>query len=78
LQRLLGGDAPPNKVQELKSDTISNAQVLHRDDSMVLYAPTITAADKKTVYEIVIHRPLTETGNTSFRLVCNHHWVVFA
>jgi hypothetical protein len=68
---LLGGDAPPNKVLEIKNDGHVNGHILHRDDSMVLYAPIAVAGDKrdKPIYEILIHRPMTETGNSSFRLV---------
>ncbi|XP_059614992.1 85/88 kDa calcium-independent phospholipase A2 isoform X2 [Phlebotomus argentipes] len=68
LQRLLGGDAPPNKVQEIKSDSLQILQVLHRDDSMVLYAPPPGQAEKKAVYEIVLNRPFHEGMNTSFSL----------
>uniref|UniRef100_A0A6B2E6X8 phospholipase A2 n=1 Tax=Phlebotomus kandelakii TaxID=1109342 RepID=A0A6B2E6X8_9DIPT len=68
LQRLLGGDAPPNKVQEIKSDTLQCLQVLHRDDSMMLYAPPAGHGDKKAVYEIVLNRPYHEGMNTSFSL----------
>ncbi|XP_055625339.1 85/88 kDa calcium-independent phospholipase A2 isoform X2 [Toxorhynchites rutilus septentrionalis] len=68
LQRLLGGDAPPNKVLEVKNENYINLQVLHRDDSMRLYAPNITGSDKKMVYEIVLERPHSETINTSYSL----------
>ncbi|XP_055689252.1 85/88 kDa calcium-independent phospholipase A2 isoform X2 [Lutzomyia longipalpis] len=68
LQRLLGGDTPPNKVQEIKTDALQNLQVLHRDDSMVLYAPLPGQIDKKTTYEIVLNRPYSEGTSTSFSL----------
>lgn len=68
LQRLLGGDAPPNKVQEVKNEMYINLQVLHRDDAMRLYAPgNGSSGDKKSVYEIVLERPHSETINTSYR-----------
>lgn len=66
IQRLLGGDVPANKVQEVKADALENLQILYRDDGMVLYAPPFGSTDKKVVYEIVIHRPYAEM-NTSFR-----------
>uniref|UniRef100_A0A1L8DJ70 phospholipase A2 n=1 Tax=Nyssomyia neivai TaxID=330878 RepID=A0A1L8DJ70_9DIPT len=68
LQRLLGGDTPPNKVQEIKTDTLHNLQVIHRDDSMVLYAPLAGQVDKKAIYEIVLNRPYSEGTSTSFSL----------
>uniref|UniRef100_A0A1S4KHT0 Uncharacterized protein n=3 Tax=Culex pipiens complex TaxID=518105 RepID=A0A1S4KHT0_CULQU len=69
LQRLLGGDAPPNKVQEVKNELYINLQVLHRDDAMRLYAPgNGSSGDKKSVYEIVLERPHSETINTSYSL----------
>lgn len=67
LQRLLGGESPPNKVQELKSDALESLQILHRDEGMVMYAPPLGSNEKKTIYEIVIHRPYTDNTNTSYR-----------
>ncbi|XP_058827123.1 85/88 kDa calcium-independent phospholipase A2 isoform X2 [Topomyia yanbarensis] len=68
LQRLLGGDAPPNKVLEVKNDAYINLHVLHRDDAMRLYAPNNGTNEKKMVYEIVLERPHSETINTSYSL----------
>ncbi|GAB0089957.1 85/88 kDa calcium-independent phospholipase A2 [Sergentomyia squamirostris] len=68
LQRFLGGDAPPNKVSEIKTDTLQSLQVLQRDDSMVLYAPPPGEKDKKVLYEIVLNRSMNEGMNTSFSL----------
>lgn len=67
LQRLLGGESPPNKVQEVKTDALESLQILHRDDGMVMYAPPAGSNEKKTVYEIVIHRPYSDNTNTSYR-----------
>lgn len=67
LQRLLGVDAPPNKVQEVKTDTLEHLQILHRDDGMFMYAPPLGSTEKKTIYEIVVHRPYADTINTSYR-----------
>lgn len=67
LQRLLGGETPPNKVQEVKTDALESLQILHRDDGMVMYAPPSGSSEKKTVYEIVIHRPYSDNTNTSYR-----------
>lgn len=68
LQRLLGGDAPPNKVLEVKNEAYINLQVLHRNDAMRLYAPNFSSNDKKSTYEIVLERPHSETINTSYSL----------
>ncbi|XP_049295992.1 85/88 kDa calcium-independent phospholipase A2 isoform X3 [Anopheles funestus] len=68
IQRLLGGDAPPNKVQEVKNESYINLQVLQRNESMRLFAPNPNAPDKKLVYEIILERPHSETINTSYSL----------
>ncbi|XP_062542615.1 85/88 kDa calcium-independent phospholipase A2 isoform X5 [Armigeres subalbatus] len=68
LQRLLGGDVPPNKVLEVKNENYINLQVLHRDDAMRLYAPSNGGNEKKPMYEIVLERPHSETVNTSYSL----------
>lgn len=67
LQRLLGADNPPNKVLEIKSESLGMLQVLARDEAMVLYAPPYNSNDKKT-YEIVLQRPHTDSNTTSFSL----------
>lgn len=36
LQRLLGGESPPNKVQEVKTDVLESLQIIHRDDGMIM------------------------------------------
>lgn len=41
LQRLLGGESPPNKVQEVKTDVLESLQILHRDDGMNMIVITI-------------------------------------
>uniref|UniRef100_A0A182WCR4 phospholipase A2 n=1 Tax=Anopheles minimus TaxID=112268 RepID=A0A182WCR4_9DIPT len=68
IQRLLGGDVPPNKVQEVKNESYINLQVLQRNESMRLFAPNPNAPDKKLVYEIILERPHSETINTSYSL----------
>lgn len=63
-QRLLGGDAPANKVQEIKTDGHGSLTVILRDENMILYGQSAdqNQTDKKT-YEIVLHRPYTEQAN---------------
>ncbi|XP_030372689.1 85/88 kDa calcium-independent phospholipase A2 isoform X2 [Scaptodrosophila lebanonensis] len=68
LQRLLGGDYPPNKVVEIKSESLGTLQVLARDDAMVLFAPPYNTNDKRSNYEIVLQRPTSDSNTTSFSL----------
>ncbi|XP_037933681.1 85/88 kDa calcium-independent phospholipase A2 isoform X2 [Teleopsis dalmanni] len=68
LQRLLGGETAPNKVIEIKSESLGTLQVLARDDAMVLFAPPFNTNEKKAFYEIVLQRPCTDSNTTSFSL----------
>jgi calcium-independent phospholipase A2 len=71
LKNLLTGDIPPSKVIEKSLESISNYNVLQRDDSMVLYAPPIqpdATSKNKLCFEIVLYRPATETVNSSYSL----------
>ncbi|XP_075164146.1 calcium-independent phospholipase A2 VIA isoform X1 [Haematobia irritans] len=67
LQRLLGTENPPNKVLEIKSESLGLLQILARDEAMLLYAPPFNSNDKKC-YEIVLQRPHTDSNTTSFSL----------
>lgn len=71
LKNLLSGDVPPSRVIEKNLESISNYNVLQRDDSMVLYAPPIqpdaVSSKNKQLFEIVLFRPATESGNMSYR-----------
>ncbi|XP_065359483.1 85/88 kDa calcium-independent phospholipase A2 isoform X2 [Calliphora vicina] len=67
LQRLLGADTPPNKVLEIKSESLGMLQVLARDEAMVMYAPPFNSNEKKC-YEIVLQRPHTDSNTSSFSL----------
>lgn len=67
LHRLLGTDAGPNKVQEIKTDSLGNLPVVHRDEGMFLYGPPLISLDKKTNFEIVLNRPCSDTLNTAYR-----------
>lgn len=68
LQRLLGGDNPPNKVVEIKSESLGTLQVVARDDAMVLFAPPYNSNDKRAVYEIILQRPTSDSNTSSFSL----------
>lgn len=65
----MGGDAPPGKVQEIKSDTTQHLPVILRDDAMLLYGTD--GHSPKPVYEIILHKPFTESMNTSYRWAIN-------
>lgn len=67
LQRLLGGDATPAKVVEIKTDSLGNLPILHRDGAMVMYGPPSGTPEKK--FEIVLNRPVSDNLNTCFRWV---------
>ena len=69
LKSFLGGEAPPNKVLEVKNDCYAELQVLHRDDAMRLYQPNYSnSKDRNLYFEIVIERPHSESVNTSYSL----------
>ncbi|KAK2586301.1 hypothetical protein KPH14_001551 [Odynerus spinipes] len=56
---------PPNVVLAVKPDQYSNRHIHCREDGIVLYRPGNRNADK---YEIVLHRPCTETLDQAFSL----------
>lgn len=66
-QRLLGADVGPNKVQEIKTDSLGSLPVLCRDEGMVLYGPPLHQMDRKIQYEIVLNRPCADNLNTAYR-----------
>ncbi|XP_014090407.1 85/88 kDa calcium-independent phospholipase A2 [Bactrocera oleae] len=68
LQRLLGGDTPPNKVLEIKGESLGSLLVIGRDEGMVLYSPPFNSTDKKACYEIVLQRHVNDPINTCFSL----------
>ncbi|XP_063703778.1 85/88 kDa calcium-independent phospholipase A2-like [Culicoides brevitarsis] len=63
LHRILGGETPPNKVQEIKTDGHGSLTVLLRDDNLILYGPSAGQGDRRAVYEIILHRPYSEQAN---------------
>lgn len=68
LRSLLGADAGPNKVIEIKTDSLGNLSVLHRDEGMVLYGPALAQLENRKIqYEIVLNRPCSDNLNTAFR-----------
>lgn len=61
---------PPTKVIEVRSDNYLSRPIHYRDDSMLLYGP-VSTNDKKNAkdkyYEIVLHKPFTESLNHMYR-----------
>lgn len=68
LRTLLGADAGPNKVIEIKTDTLGNLPALHRDEGMVLYGPALGQIESRRIqYEIVLNRPCSDNLNLAYR-----------
>lgn len=69
--RIFSGEAGPNRVQEIKTDSLGNLPVLFRDDGMVLYGPPVGhfSADRKVEYVIVLNRLCTDNPNVAFRYI---------
>ncbi|XP_066157041.1 85/88 kDa calcium-independent phospholipase A2 [Euwallacea fornicatus] len=70
LRSLLNSDVPANRVTDAKSDTYSSRQIHLREDGLVLYLPQKNSKNKneKNTFEIVLHRPTTETLVQTFSL----------
>ncbi|CAG9864303.1 unnamed protein product [Phyllotreta striolata] len=70
LRSLLSAEPPPNKVMETRSDLFSSRDIHSREDGLVLYLPPPMSQKTKTTsnYEIVLHRPATETLHQLFSL----------
>ncbi|KAL0822332.1 hypothetical protein ABMA28_004431 [Loxostege sticticalis] len=68
---LLGAEESPTKVIEVRSDNYISRPVLYRKDSMILYAPKIPPDSKNTkdrFFEIILHKPFTESLHTMYSL----------
>ncbi|KAL4711460.1 hypothetical protein ACJJTC_005584 [Scirpophaga incertulas] len=68
---LLGTEESPTKVLEVRSDNYISRPVRYREDSMILYAPKIPPDTKNTkdkYYEIILHKPFTESLHSIFSL----------
>lgn len=57
-------DTVPDVVLGVKPENYSNRHILCREDGIVLYGPS----DKSQKYEIVLHRPCTETLHEAYSL----------
>ncbi|XP_015588619.1 85/88 kDa calcium-independent phospholipase A2 [Cephus cinctus] len=58
-------ETAPNVVLEVKPDQYSDRHIHCREDSVILYKPGLK---KNNIYELVLHRPCTETLNHSYSL----------
>lgn len=63
-RNVLWQDVAPNVVQEVRPENYSNRHIECREDGIVLYGPGGKSEEK---YEIVLHRPCTETLNQAYR-----------
>lgn len=68
-RNIISSDVSPNLVQEVKPENYSNRHILCREDGIVLYAPGERHLEK---YEIVLHRPCTETLHQAYRYVFSY------
>ncbi|XP_076272916.1 calcium-independent phospholipase A2 VIA isoform X3 [Rhynchophorus ferrugineus] len=71
LRSFLNTDVPSNKVLETRSDTFAVREIFMREDGLVLYKPQkkTNNSTSRENYEIVLHRPTTETLIQTFSLV---------
>ncbi|XP_028131353.2 85/88 kDa calcium-independent phospholipase A2 isoform X4 [Diabrotica virgifera virgifera] len=67
LRSLLSAEPPPNKVVETRPDFFTSRSIHCREDGLVLYLPSTNEKGPKANYEIVLHRPTTETLHQIFR-----------
>lgn len=68
-RNILGVDSPPTKIVEVKTDSYSNRDVLCREEGIVVYCPDTSKSKKQDqCYEIVLHKPFTESFNHAYRL----------
>lgn len=70
LRSFLSSGPPKNKVVELKPDGFTQRGIHAREDGLVLYLPPANVPKGgKANYEIVLHRPATETLYQIFRWI---------
>lgn len=68
LRSFLTSGPPPDKVVESKPDSFTQRGIHAREDGLVLYLPPVNIPKGgKANYEIVLHRPATETLHQIFR-----------
>lgn len=69
LRSFLNSEIPPNRVLESKPDSFASREIQMREDRLVLYLPLRNNKNRneKPTFEIVLHRPTTETLVQTFR-----------
>lgn len=83
LRNILGEASNPNKVLDVKSVQYSNRFIHCREEALVLYGPSKEGLRTQEKYEIVLHRPCSESLHQAFRLVqfalkyCNIYFIIF-
>ncbi|XP_048506119.1 85/88 kDa calcium-independent phospholipase A2 [Athalia rosae] len=65
LRNILGVANQPDKILEVKPEQYGNRTICCREDGIVLYGPDHA---KKEKFEIVLHRPYTETTHQAYSL----------
>ncbi|XP_045496134.1 85/88 kDa calcium-independent phospholipase A2 [Colias croceus] len=83
----LAVDDPPNKVIEVRSDNYISRPIHYRDDSMLMYGPKNPSDGKNNkdkCYEIVLHKPFTESLHQMYSLFrsenreeCEEKFIIF-
>ncbi|CAH1155338.1 unnamed protein product [Phaedon cochleariae] len=69
IRNFLSNEPLPNKVIETRPDSLSSRDIYAREDGLVLYLPPLNLQKgAKSNYEIVLHRPTTETLHQIFSL----------
>lgn len=69
---LLGTEEAPTKVIEVRSDNYISRPIHYREDSILLYGPKNPPDgnnSKDKYYEIVLHKPFTESLHQMYRYV---------
>jgi calcium-independent phospholipase A2 len=83
LRNIIGEASNPNKVLDVKSGQYSNRFIHCREEALVLYGPSKEGLRTQDKYEIVLHRPCSESLHQAFRLVrvalkyCNMYFIIF-
>lgn len=71
LRSMLGTEPAPTKVLGTKADNYSDRHIHCREEGLILYAPQNNVNNKKekSKYEIVLHKPCTESLLYAYRFV---------
>lgn len=64
LRNIVYAEIPANQVQEVRTNEYHKRQIYCREDGIILYTPSNLEKEK---YEIVLHRPCTETLHHGYR-----------